>query len=144
MHPTEQSLDLLRITGNLMGGEILEPIFNFQTKQSPFYYLIYPLTLALIVVYVMLFFSEPGKATEVDPKNLTDEDKLQITTADDKLFMNYKMGRKVMVDNPVCYCRVAQVDIGQQNYSLYMLFVVLQIIYFGVPSQCWFSQASKF
>lgn len=25
-----------------------------------------------------------------------------------------------------------------------MIFVILQIVYFGVPSQCWFSQASKF
>ena len=60
------------------------------------------------------------------------------------MFLNYKMGRKVMVNNPVCYCRIAQVDIGQQNYSLYMVFVILQIVYFGIPSQCWFSQASKF
>lgn len=92
----------------------------------------------------MLFFSEPGRATEIKPEKLTDEEKLQITTAGDKMFLNYKMGRKVMVNNPVCYCRVAQVDIGQQNYSLYMVFVILQIIYFGIPSQCWFSQASKF
>ena len=113
MHPTEQSLNLLRITGAIMGGEVLEPVFDFRTKLSPFYYAIYPLTLALIVIYVMLFFSEPGKAEEINPKKLTDEEKLQITTADDKLYVNYKMGRKVLVKNPVCYCQVAQVDIGQ-------------------------------
>ena len=144
MHPTEQSLDLLRITANIMGGEVLEPVFNFQTTQSPLYYAIYPLAVAMVIVYIMLFFSEPGKATEIDPKKLTDEDRLQITISGDKLFTNYKMGRKVMVKNPLCYCQVAQVDIGQQNYALYLLFVVLQLVYFGIPSQCWFSQASKF
>ena len=59
-----------------MGGEVLEPILDFRTERGLISYTAYPLAAILLLFYLLLFFSEPGKVAEVDAKKFTAEEKL--------------------------------------------------------------------